>query len=492
MTSTSSRRRLALWVSVALASSALACADRNVGQAVPGDQLYFPVGIQTLGSTSAASGQRLAILSTNFDLRYQSGQVSLLDADALLDGVLAGLGVEASDDACQASSRPLFSETFEIGASPVVLSRVRVPGVGNGITRVPVTTEEDRLYVVDRLGSTMILVERIGDGLRCATGGEIIDNTDCDEAHLTYTQAEEPLGMAYGASTGGRPVVAVAHSYAHTFFDDAFTYGIVTVFDEQLLADKAAGGAASEPFVGDIALSRAAGMVGLAYVNRARPSLLAMPLAAAGRFELSSLGLVSPSADTNGIYVVPDEVLRLDSYANAFGGRGMAVTPDGARAVLSLRFGTAGIASNSGISVVGVDEDELEPYPVAEVGEEIGPPALRPVVGDEPLLAYVGDIRSDKVFVVDVSQNIPLVAGEIIGRARRIVDGKDIEARTLDAPTGFAFARRNGKTYAFVTNFSNSTLAVLDVSSRLPSQHCLIARIGRDSDPNGQSEEERD
>lgn len=485
----------------ALFVSAGGCADRDVGLPAEDGQLYYPLGIATLDGDTERP--RLLVHSTNFDQRFQSGQVSLLAADVIVDSVLRQLGVQGDASACSvvAARGPLFLPGFgaqELGAE-AWLTRVRVPGVGGELLAAPVSGEasRDRIYVTNRFDTALLYISRDGDALACARPGEEpLANVDCSPAHVVNTLAEDPFSLARGVGPTG-PYIAVGHLFG--LLDGFESLGVVTFFDEAALVARSRTGGGST-FLGALRFSGARGISALATTSTAvRPdsSLLVLsgprevPIALAA-VELGEPG-GQPELEGAPIAPVARGSVRLDSLLNATGARGMAVTPDGRRAVVTLRFAEqSGVTFNSAILSVDLTAPEPRALPAVEVGDELGAPFLRPSAPGEPLLAYVGDLRNDKVWIIDVTREVPRVIGEIGGRARRTLDtGEVIDARTLDGPSGISFVSRGGRRFGFVTNFAGSTLAVLDVSAANPRQHCLLARVGRDIDANGESEVDR-
>lgn len=470
-----------------------------MGLPVPEDQLYYPVGIQTLDPGTASP--RLAVHSTNFDQRFQSGQVSLFAADEMIDGVLERLGVEAGANPCAARERPLFLAGFgpEVLGRETLLDRVRLPGIGGRLLAHPVrggAPDESRIFAIDRLDGALVYVARRGDTLDCGGDREdVVPNTDCSEAHLSVTQAEDPYTLARGFGPRG-PFIAVGHLFG--YIQDLQSFGVVTFLDEEAVVARSRAGMGS-PFMYGLQLGGARGISGVAATSsavRPRDATLVLGGPSDPPMELAAVDFrrAGDAADAGGGRVpVVSASLRFDRVANASGGRGLVVTPDGRRAIVSLRFEDEdGVSFNAAVAVVDLTADELAAFPAVEVGEELGPPYLRPAGPDGALLAYLGDLRTDKVWVVDVTRDLPRVVGELVGRAPRVLeDGTVIDARVFDGPTGFAFARRAGRTYAFVTNFANSTLTVLDVTDPNPRGQCILARLGRDVDANGESEAER-
>ena len=476
---------------IAALVAGIGCADEDFGRPIPGDQLYYPLGIRTL--VDPEGRQRLAVLSTNFDQRFQSSQVTLLDADALVDGVLEGLGVPNGEDPCVSSRRPLFNAGFEVAGRQTWLSRVRVPGIGGELLSVPDGQGGHRLYMTDRLDSVLVMVEENGSVLNCARpGGRSFELSDCTDDFVTISEGEDPFSLAEGQGPDGQRFIAVGHLFSYV--RAAVAIGVVTFFDEEALIARSQGNLVSA-FMSGFELVEAGGISGVAF-SPARPSAagwMALPASSGPELRLASIELRDDGGNEDQVLTsAVGESVDLRDFGRAADGRGLAVSPDGRRAILSLRFDEPSISFSAGVGVVGLESDNLEAFPIREVGNELGPPSFRPQDPGEPLLAYFGDLRTDKVWIVDVTQNLPQVVGEILGRdLRTLPDGRVLDGRTLDGPTGLAFTRRGDRRFGFVTNFANSTLAVLDVTDPVPQRHCLIARLGRDVDADGESEVDR-
>ena len=472
------------------------CADRNLGDPIPKDQVYYPFGIKVIGDSASA---RLVVLSTNFDQRFQSQQLSVLDANVLIDAVRGQLGVAGGESACEAASLPFYADSLEIEPGrQVVLSQLRLPGVGAEILAVDAGPGSvgHRIYATDRLGGSVILVERgLDDSLRCSREGDtLIRNTDCSDSFVLPSGGEDPFSLAYGfRPPDGRPYIGIGHITSTAIGGIA---GVVSFYDEDDLLRQSMGMPATSSVTG-IGIPAASGISGIVYTStRAEGgALLALPLSASSDLRLVSIPYVRTSTVDLDLFAPRIlDTLPLHIVTNAIGGRGLAVVSDQTsntqRAVISLRFRRDNLNFNAGIGLALLDSEDLVITQVVEVGEELGTPFVRPQRPGEGLLVYVGDIRSDKIWIVDVTYNVPRVVGEIIGRAPRTLgDGQLISARTLDAPSGIAFFQRGTETYAFVSNFSNATLAILDVSDPLPQRHCIIARIGQNVNAEGDSEE---
>ena len=161
------------------------------------------------------------------------------------------------------------------------------------------------------------------------------------------------------------------------------------------------------------------------------------------------------------------------------------------RAYVSLRFVDSADSNNAAIAVVDLTGGDVEPLSILEVGEELGRPVLveSSTTGRSRRLLYVPDIRSDSIWVIDASTDVLKVVHQISGRLTR--PGATPErVRLLDAPSTVVFAERGDRRLGFVSNFSNSTMAILDASDPDPRNHEIVARLGEVLLPDGTNEEE--
>lgn len=141
-------------------------------------------------------------------------------------------------------------------------------------------------------------------------------------------------------------------------------------------------------------------------------------------------------------------------------------------------------------------ESELRVASVLPLGEEIATLAVSPFAPSGRRWLYALDLRSDQIFTLDVTDERPVILHRIRGRYEQpgALDGSDDRARlryTLSSPLEVVFDRRDGRRRMYVTNFENSTVAVIDVTSDDPTRHRLVARLGVDRDTAAQQEGRR-
>lgn len=511
------------------------CADRNIGDEMPERQLYMPQGIAAFESTD---GVRLAVLSSNFDQRFQTQQISLLDPNALIDGVLQELEVSA-ENACTdaAAQRPLLAATLDVGEQPVFVNRVRTPGVGTRLVVADDGTDGHWIYNTNIFNGSLFAIRRSeSDELTCSVEGESkLANSDCSERHRFFTGGDEPGALARGVFTDdsgeSRAYIAVGHRRQGRVVNNSGNQSQavgapITFLDEQqlhaVINGESIGDDVDENVVGFIGpafnfslLQNTRGPANLVFSHQDEGILLGsmmnrftsgqeggvlrvfgfQPKSAPGpqetpegqdetRIEYSSLG---NSEAANRFVANNIEQFNLLGYTNAVQSRGIALleTEDRFRIVASTLFEFARAPQfTSGIALLARNEDgQLEGVGTVSVGSEIGEPAIRPSSPGEPVLVYAGDLREDKIWVVDISDDVPTVVAEISGRT-------ETDRRILSVPHQIAFVQRGEQTYAFATNFGNSTIAVLDVSDPSPQNHCILARVGRKLVATGQPDED--
>ena len=168
------------------------------------------------------------------------------------------------------------------------------------------------------------------------------------------------------------------------------------------------------------------------------------------------------------------------------------MSADKTRAYVTLRFSNTSNQFNSGIAILRKGTDgEFTLASVYEFGSEVGLPTLKET-SDGRRLLYAGDVKTNSIWVVDVTADAPRVVGEIRGRIN-VDESSDISRlNLLSGPSHIAFATRGQRTLGFVANFSNSTLAVIDVTDTDVSQHRVLGRIGRVLEPDGTGEEDNE
>ncbi len=476
---------LAPVLAVSLAgATALGCAEELPGFPPPEDQLHYPI-------SAAIDGEHLLVVSSNFDQRYNAGSLTALS--------LAALAARAPD-----AASPLVSREIPAAGR----SRVKISSFGGQLVVVPRGTESE-VYVATRRGNRIHRATFAGGLLDCGNGdvSERVLGTDCTPARTPETvtdtriTAEDPFALTFvpGGAPRGVVVAGSLRPLSQVINGVTFPVGVLSLLDPAVmdanLAAERSGGELAVP-MRSVALVGLAGALSLATVPGTSKVLAA---AADGESiapfgDLANVAQFEVRTTTAGTDVSRMLDIDIGGAAGADGTRGVAVSSDGARAYVSVRLrqasGTAVILFNSGVAVVSPTDGRT--LAVLEVGEELGLPTLLERPGMSPSrLLYVPDMRTNRIFVLDVSSDAPALV--------RIIEPKSSPGETqelLAAPSQVLIAPASaralmaGRTLAFVPNFGNSTLAVLDLSDPDPRRHRIVARMGRALSDDGVDEVE--
>lgn len=145
------------------------CADVEGESNAPPEAFYYPTGLTVLPALTGAPGRQFALVgSSNFDLRFSAGWVSLVDVDALFT---AGEPADA------------------------IVDQVRLPSFGGPIAVARLGESERTLAVLGHRGAqTLSVIEITSEGgtprLSCGDPDATADlstlerRTDCDRRHL--------------------------------------------------------------------------------------------------------------------------------------------------------------------------------------------------------------------------------------------------------------------------------------------------------------------
>ncbi len=468
-----------------------ACAQEVPGVAPPEREVYFPIGAEVVNLPGA--GDVLVVVSSNFDQRYNAGHVSTYSVASLI--AMAGTGDTTT-----------FVDSFE--DSDAFISRVRIEQFGGDIAYRP--GSPGRIFVASR-GRNLVTMIGIGDdGTLFCDDSPSAPRTaafDCTVAHEIRTFDDDPFAVAFvpsPASRNAEGTLAVGHvsvrsvgirtnAVVKTIDFAAFDARRQTQVDpdchpyepaeegEEKPTECVLAGFSEAEFINN------GGVAGMQWSSTAAGGEGRLMVASAGALaNANSLTLISGAFDSEGV-LFADDVLSLDLQASAVQSRGLRVTADGTRTYVGVRFqeGQTVTQFNSGVAVVDTSSVAIRLLSVFEVGEEGSRPSLLERA-DGVRLLYIPDLHLDRVFILDVTRDAPNLVGSVAGLANRTIDGQVIQAETLASPTQIAFD--SAGEYGFVTNFLNSTIAVLDLRDPDPRQHKLIARLGRNIDPEGDME----
>ncbi|MCB9651194.1 MAG: hypothetical protein H6730_32055 [Deltaproteobacteria bacterium] len=450
----------------------------------PDGQLYFPHALLV-----EPGANRLLAVSTNFDQRYNAGRIHAFDVPALIGLIPADRSqVHFVEDFGAAHLGSLRIDQF---AGDIVLTEAITGFTGTGAVRRVLVPSRGRNYLT-------MLDYKPGDAmpLSCGTAPEPPARFDCPEIRSVSTGNQDPFSVTAFTTTAQVPLAVVAHLRSQVDSSSVYRQSITTVnlkgFAERVesgepdalpnpvnVQDYLLGGATGVQFL-------PAGYLGLT-PGDAEGTVVLLGARRTTNLTMSAFRM----RESDGAYSLDDTAdnfVNLGTTAAALATRGMVFDADRARFYVSLRFQETADSYNSGIAVIDPTGDELRLVSVIEVGEELGKPSLRIDPAGNHLL-YVPDIRRDTVWIVDVSTDEPTLVHKVNGVGTRSFDGQLVQVPLLASPTQVAFASDGqGNAYAFVTNFSNSTLAVLDITDPDPRHHEVVARLGRDINPEGEKE----
>jgi hypothetical protein len=481
---------------------AFGCAQSLPGVDPPGDEVFFPIGM-TISPGAEGQPLHLAVLSSNFDQRFNSGMITTYWIGNLFNLANCGPGgtLPPIGDICIMEGRSLRDAQSDT---------IRVFSFGGDLIYVPSNVPtEGNLFVAARGRNrlTMINVDTTegGDVLDCSNDGfELAVGSDCTRAFAADTGFADPFSLAHipkrertTADFGHADLIAIGH--VATRDDGTVNFGAVSLADVEVFRTRPGQELAGEQsFANPIEKQEFGPFGGISGVAFAGNVLDLTDVVLTANFRSSpdvSLAAFTPAVFPSGLFgltLAQDtvNVLRLSNEIGAIEMRSLAVAPDSRRAYASVRFFAPGDSYNAGIAVIDLTGEQMTVVSVLEFGDELQQPYLREVtIGTETSrLLYVGDIRRDKIYIVDVTTDAPFVVHEIDGRGTRMIDGKPVQARLLDSPSQIVFASEGTQTLGFVSNFGNSTLAVLDVTDPDPRMHRIVARLGRNIDPEGEME----
>jgi hypothetical protein len=470
-----------------------ACAQDAPGIQPIFNQLFFPTGTACLPSASVPCAY-LAVANSNFDQRYNAGVMTVFNVDTMI-----------ADATATATTGINFLPNF---TAMEMKSQIRIPQFSGELLFVPdAAGSASGLLFEPSRGINELTAIDVADGtLHCDTGGGTpIVATDCTAPHAIPTRSLDPYSLAFSRTAS---VIAIGHLRAETEPPPSTTVDLkIPLVDLNLFRMRIAKGDTSiDPLPIDqvIVQQNINGVTGVVW---APPSpgrdqtplgsfLFTQRFATAGFLPslLEFEYLIDPNTMRPSV-MLSTGVVPIGVLSSATELRGVALSGDGTRAYVSTRYpGAVGVPTtfNSAITVAKVDTDTFQLLTVFGVGEELEHPFLRERMlstGSIQRLLYVPDIRRDSVFILDVTNDAPYLITEITGRHQIFVNNTPLAAHTFDAPASISFVENHGgKSYAFVTNFANDTLSLIDVTDEDPRNHRIVARFGTVTYPDGTGE----
>jgi hypothetical protein len=383
----------------------------------------------------------------------------------------------------------LTADITRPSATLPVTDFVRVRSLCGALAHRGTEPGRGRLFLTSRLDRSFSMVRYEGAGeLACSGAGEPLLGTDCTEGHSVGLESTDPFAVASTPSLPG----AAAGIVVVGLLGDRSGVAELVQFDGVRIDDRAD----RDPTLDPVLARNASGLDGVS-------SLLYLPPPALGSAQgiLVASALIAPAdqgvpistysieATEAGVSLGARRPTQSVGARDLIATRGMIPSADLTRLYASLRIEESSperagaIRFNAAIGVLSLEGSSLSLISLFEVGEELGPPSLLERGGRR--LLYVPDHRTGRLWIMDVTRDVPAVVSVILPRGER-EDGQGgtVPSKLLATATSIVFAEREGRTLGFITNFGNSTLSVLDATADDPKEHAIIARFGRDLDPS--------
>ena len=489
---------LSKWVAVlACAAGLVACQTEDPGIAPQNNALYFPSSVAL-----DPSGELLYVANANADLRYNGGTVVALDLRKLPDdlstlGAVAGCGpdrVDASRWECDISTFVIPQATVRIGDFP---GELQLSSDGSRLF-VPVRGNNHLLWVdVVRLSGAQPVDLRCNDssdqGCGAAAGGDCAQ-WDCDDRHRV--RVVEGVGALLPSEPFGILLQEVAAVFVdkdgrrHTWQDGVSGVApncgdtplcVAGVRETECCTPK---GAYDHIYLthlvgGEVSFftSDASGVVLRDY----RGGFFDTSSVLKGGYALApslpgdphSLIYVSSRTDSvMGSFVIDADARIVHSRRTAI----QAASPG--RDVRGIAFSPGGehlyAISQNPPSLVSLDmrpDDDGQPLQAVDWITEVctEPSVLKlsahPLYPANPQaqLAWVVCFGEAAIFVVDT------LRGELVDRVE-----------TGAGPNGLVFDPPHQR--AFIANFADNTIGVLELNPQSPNYRRLVARLGKQRD----------
>lgn len=483
------------------------CAQDLPGAGQPADQLYFPQGILRV---QEGGGDFLVVASTNFDQRYNTGRLTTFDLAALFEAT------RISRD------QAVLFRTDYAGA---IRSSIRIDTFPGELAYIPGSDPRPgQVFVVTRFRNLLMMIDVMADGtLRCDNGGTETDfRFDCTPERFASTESEDPFALAVASLTKDgvdEQIIGVGHLRSTATGTQVPFQRVSLVrradFVARLTGDQPGvsedgdvvwsqrfndfGGVSSMVYIPDDVTEIEGGQGAFLTLDRTRtPDVDLTTFALDFRTEAGTVDGTRPTSFLGVTRLSPR--LSLVAETRALRSRGLRFDPGDffdpgsagrklpPRVYASLGFQETADSFNSAIAVIDPTGRRPRFVSAFEIGDELGPPAVLRR-GDRRFL-YVPDLRLNRIYVLDASSDDLRPVAAISGAVERVQGGERFVAGGLSAPARIAIVERpqDNRTLGFVTNFLNSTLAVLDLTDPNPRQHRLIARFGQAIDAFGEPE----
>lgn len=438
-----------LTVIAVLAATLSACGLDNPGVDAPTGTLNFPIAVALSPPSSGGPSRELFVVGSNFDLRFNAGNVMAFDLDA----------VEARFDAERAAGN---SEPFAIDdATPLLVSGGGEVRIGSYAAGIAVSPSGRRLYVPVRSDGDLTFVDVDESGrMSCGTNGGAAPR--CDDFH---SRGDDSFANDRGIVLPAEPVGLTAGSLESDFGGAPGSGDYVLVADRagrvSLFLDRAATAGTVAPMLVHVGTGFANGVAGISFDPRS--GLVFLP--GSGTNEIGRAGV---ALDTGGdmlerSFVFAAGSLRLVGLSDGQDSRAIAFEPSGPgaahRAFVASRRPEA-------LLVIDLDREGANPGEAAvsrviEVGA--GPARVTAARFGTPArtFVFVSCFDGRELYVVDADN----------GELASVVRG-------LSGPFELAVDPVRGRLY--VGDFRSSVVRVIDVSE-LPMNgpaH-LLATLGK-------------
>ena len=476
------------------------CAEELPGSVPPDDQLHFPIGLKLV---TVGDNELLIIGSSNFDQRFNAGRLFAMSVPTLRRIVRTATSALPSG-----SQDVVFPESFE----NAITGSVRVDSFSGDLEVLmldPSNTGTAAPYILSpsRGRDELTVVRLAPNGVLSCTlpGSPRRVGLDCTDSHRLPLQARDPFPLGV-TQVGGQSVVAVGGLQAANPVAGIFE-GTVSFMTSRYLEDRLSGRLPALSSIDDcnvfdnflISVRGVSGFVPLPATSSstsgpARMMSVSFRSAPNLGFDRYDINLLRPP-DVCGdpldltLDIQTSSDFRFDLAFSAFETRGVVINREGTRAYATARISDSVDTTNSVLGVFDITGDTVRLLDAQRFGEEFG----RPFLDERPngaKLLYIGDQRFDLIYVIDVTSDEAEFVTRIESRGLRNFGDRTLQVRLLDQPAQIVFTQEGGRRLAFVSNFSNSTLAVLDIMNPDPRRHRVVARMGRDLDPQGQREGE--
>lgn len=439
-----------------------ACAIDQPGETPPVGRLHYPTGLALSPDQS-----KLFVLSSDFDQRYNAGRIHEIDSARLLKLATQG----------STQTVALF-EDFQDAAGSIQGPGLRIEALSTDLLELAVGTgaEVSSLLTVSRL-TGKLLRSQLSPALSCRGSGAGILTTDCTASHSVDLGLTDAMAMGSGV-LGDDAIILVADGTPPLYRDPGLS---LVALSAKAFEAKGEGELAVKPVTRE-------GYSGASVVRALGAKDGAVLFLVVERNASSDprafVASAKPGADgAIALEFGPD--LRLGQRGSIQEVIGATVDATRRRIYLSVRFSDASDASNAGIAVLEYTDTDLRLIHMLEVGDALSTPSLLESGGRK--LLYVPDQRQNKIFVIDIQSDRPVVAAVIPGLQN--ADASGTRVRTLKTPYAIRFVPgEGGRLFGVVTNFANSTLSVIDASAADPREHGVIARFGRAINARGERE----